>query len=71
MAKLYCEIESEKTGKHQIGNQFLELKIFYGSKQHSELLTHIIVKPENARETLQFFQYNTIDPKQMVKAVTQ
>ena len=66
MAKLYCEVSSERTEKHQIGNKFLEVKIFYGSKDNSKLLTHILVKHSSE---IQFFQKNTIEPKpfEMVK----
>jgi len=62
MAKLYCEVESDRANKHQIANRFLELRIYYGSKEDSKLLTHILVKHESE---VQFFQHNTIEPKPM------
>ena len=61
MAKLYLEVESERTGKHQIGNKFLEIKIFYGSKWNPKLLTHILVKHHNPEP--EFFQYSTVESK--------
>lgn len=69
MAKLYCEIASERTGKHQIGNKFLELKIYYGLKEDPNLLTHILVKPESKTESLQFFQFSTQEPKPIILTV--
>ena len=64
MAKLYLEVESERTQKHQIGNKFLEVKIFYGSRDNSKMLTHILVKHHNPEP--KFFQHNTIKPKPFV-----
>ena len=64
MAKLYVEIESERTQKHQIGNRFLEIKIFYGSRDNSKLLTHLLVEYHNP--TPKFFQHSTIEPKPFV-----
>jgi hypothetical protein len=65
MANLYLEVESERTSKHQIGNRFLEVKIYYGNKCNPKLLTHILVKHDNS--TPQFFQYNTVKPKPFIK----
>ena len=62
MAKLYLEVKSERTEKHQIGNRFLEVKIYYGNKLYPKLLTHILVKANNPVE---WFQYNTTQPKPM------
>jgi hypothetical protein len=43
MAKLYVEIESERTQKHAIGNKFLKIKVFYGSRENSiESLTLLV-----------------------------
>jgi len=64
MAKLYATIESERTGKHQVGNKFLEIKIFYGSRDNSKLLTHILIKHHNPEPM--FFQHNNIEPKPFV-----
>jgi len=64
MAKLYLEVESERTKKHQIGNRFLEVKIYYGNKYNPKLLTHILVKPQSSEP--QFFQYSTVKPKPFV-----
>lgn len=64
MAKLFCGIESERTGKHQIGNKFLELKVYYGSRADPKLLTHILVRP--TQDKPEFFQYNTVEPKAMI-----
>jgi len=61
MANLYLEVESERTNKHQIGNKFLEVKIYYGNKYNPKLLTHILVKHHNP--TPEFFQYNTVESK--------
>lgn len=61
MAKLFATVESERTKKHQIGNEFLEILVFYGSKDDSKLLTKILVQ-YNGNE-LGFFQHNTIEPK--------
>ena len=66
MAKLYCEISSERTGKHQIGNKFLEVRIYFGSKEDPKLLTHILVKPENNNQPVEFFQFCTQESKAMV-----
>lgn len=60
MAKLFATVESEKTGKHQIGNKFLEIKIYYGSKDAPKLLTHILVKHGS---DVEFFQHSTVQPK--------
>jgi len=60
MAKLFATIESERTSKHQIGNEFLEIKIYYGSKDAPQLLTHILVKHGSS---IGFFQHNTVEPK--------
>ena len=60
MAKLFCTVESDRVDKHQIANKLLEIKVFYGSKDDSKLLTHILVKFSS---DLQFFQKNTVEPK--------
>ena len=62
MAKLFMTVESERTQKHQIGNKYLEVKVYYGSKYYPKLLTHILVKANNPVE---FYQHNTIKPKSM------
>jgi hypothetical protein len=66
MAKLYCEIESERTGKHQVGNDFLEMKIYYGTKENPKLLTHIFVRAETKEQPVQWFQFSTVEPKPMI-----
>ena len=63
MAKLYLEVKSERTEKHQIGNKYLEVKIYYGNKHYPKLLTHILVKANNP--SVEWFQYSTIQPKKM------
>ena len=64
MANLYLEVESERTSKHQIGNKFLEVKIYYGNKYNPKLLTHILVEHHNP--TPKFFQHSTIEPKPFI-----
>ena len=64
MAKLYATIESERTEKHQIANKFLDVKLYYGSKDDSKLLCHIIVEPTDNKP--KFFQYNTVEPSPMI-----
>lgn len=54
MAKLYLEVESERTSKHQIGNKYLEVKIYYEDKYNPKLLTHILVEYRNPMP--KFFQ---------------
>jgi hypothetical protein len=64
MAKLYLEVESERTQKHQIGNKFLDIRIFYGDKYSPKLLAHILIEHHNP--TPKFFQHSTIKPKPFV-----
>jgi len=68
MAKLYLEVKSERTEKHQIGNKYLEVKIYYGNKLYPKILTHILVKAINPVE---WFQHSTITPKKMIDNATE
>jgi len=61
MAKLYMEVESERTQKHQIANKEMEIRIYYGSRENPKLLAHILVKPNG--DSVEFFQKSTIQPK--------
>ena len=65
MAKLFATVESERTGKHQIANGFLDIKVYYGSRDNSKLLSQILVKA-NGLDIPEFYQHNTVNPKAFV-----
>ena len=52
MAKLFCTITTEKTDKHQQANDFLKIKVFYGSKDDSREAFTILIEA-NKEDTLE------------------
>jgi hypothetical protein len=60
MAKLYITAESEKTERHLIANRTLDVRIFYGSREDSKLLCHLVIEPTT--EKPKFFFFSDVQP---------
>jgi hypothetical protein len=50
LARLFVTVESDRANKHQIANQYLEIKIFYGSREKSHLAKIVLVKARDPQE---------------------